>query len=128
MTEPRNWSKTHELAYLYLALAHGADQDLAKSEKKTIVQKVEAWDPLIGHQGALDLLNQVAKTYMADRKSGDASRTRAAIRRLKGAMSKDELSRALTDLVELAQADGVILDAEWDFIDDAKKAWGVLGA
>ncbi len=124
---PSAGGKVPQLVYLYLSLCHGADADFADEEKKLIVEKVRAWDPLLDKKAAVRLINEVARRYAADRKEGSPAKVRLTIQRLGENLPDEELSQVLSDLVELAQADGMIVEGEWDLIDECKRTWGVLG-
>jgi len=122
------WTHLHDLSYLFLALAHGADGHLAKEEKTVIVEKLLQREPELLREGVRDLLNQVAKVYQQDRREKSKRRLESTIRKLKAKLEEEELREVYQDLVDLAQADGVILDGEWSFIDELKAAWGMLQA
>ncbi len=123
-----SWGKVEQLTYLYLALCYGADQDFAKEEKSVLVQKVMGLDSMLSKKAAVALINSVAKSYIEDRRSGSNAPVRLTIQRLGQRLSSEELSQALGDLFSLAQADGMIVDGEWDLIDECKRSWGVLGS
>ena len=39
------WSVLHDLAYIYLVLAHATDHDLSAREKQVILDKLREWEP-----------------------------------------------------------------------------------
>ena len=45
---PSEWSVLHDVALLYLALAHGTDLEIDPSEQATMVEKLKAWYPEAG--------------------------------------------------------------------------------
>ena len=40
-------------------------------------------------------------------------------------ITRKSYQEAFNDLLAISQADGVILDSEWSFLDAVKGAWGV---
>lgn len=123
------WGRTELLAYVFLCLTHGTDGEVVKEERHALVDKILRWDPVRSRQGAKDLLTEVSRSYLRDHREQLAKpRFARALKRLRRALSAEELSRAISDMVDLAQADGVVLDSEWDVIDEARRAWSVRGS
>ena len=119
---PSQWSVLHDVALIYLALAHGTDLEIDPSEQATMVEKLNAWYPEAGAWRVRQVLQEVMLTYL-----GEHSRQMvdAAIASIKASMSKKERVGVLNDLAELATADGVVVPGEVSFIRQVARYWEV---
>lgn len=121
-SEPSEWSVLHDVALLYLALAHGTDMDIDPAEQTTMVEKVRSWYPEIGSTQVQRVLQEVMLTYL-----GGHSRQMvdAAMVSIKEVLSKEERISVLNDLADLATADGAIVPGEISFIQQLARYWEV---
>jgi len=112
----------HDVALIYLALAHGTDLEIDPSEQATMVEKLKAWYPEAGAWRIRQVLQEVMLTYL-----GEHSRQMvdAAMASIKASMSKKERIGVLNDLAELATADGVVVPGEVSFIQQVAQYWEV---
>lgn len=112
----------HDLALLYLGLAHGADESLDPAETKQIAASLRRWQPdkdpaLIDH-----VIREATLTYL----NGTTSeRMKETVHVLRDALSQDLRKVILQDLAEIARADGEILSEERDFISTIAADWGL---
>lgn len=115
-------SLLHDLALLYLSLAHGTDDDLAPSESRAMAINLRRWQPdkdpaLIDHvirEATLSYLNRANTTRVED-----------AVRTLREALPEVTRSAILSDMLEIAKADGKIIPAEGGFIREIADSWGI---
>lgn len=112
----------HDLALLYLGLAHGADADLDPSETRAIAAKLRRWQPdkdpaLIDH-----VIREATLTYL---NGTNQSRLHDAVEVLRDALSENLRVRILNDLADIARADGEIVNQEQVFIDQIADQWGI---
>lgn len=110
----------HDLALLYLGLAHGADEDLDPQETMEIAAKLRRWQPdkdpaLIDH-----VIREATLTYL---NGANDQRLHEAVHVLGGQLNKNLLKAILDDLVDIARADGTIVAGEESFITDLADAW-----
>jgi uncharacterized tellurite resistance protein B-like protein len=110
----------HDLALLYLGLAHGADENLDPAETRQISASLRRWQPdkdpaLIDH-----VIREATLSYLNGAK---LDRLREAIHVLRNALSDDLRRTILRDLSEIARADGEILSEERDFIQKIADEW-----
>lgn len=110
----------HDLALLYLGLAHGADENLDPAETKQIAASLRRWQPdkdpaLIDH-----VIREATLTYL---NGTDSDRMKQSVHVLKGALSPNLRTVILKDLAEIARADGEILLEERDFIRKIAEDW-----
>lgn len=112
----------HDLALLYLGLAHGADENLDPAETKQIAASLRRWQPdkdpaLIDH-----VIREATLTYL---NGADSKRMTEAVHVLKESLSQDLRTIILRDLAEIARADGEILSEERDFIQTIADDWNL---
>ncbi len=119
-SEPSEWSTLHDVALLYLALAHGADLEIDPSEQETMVDRLKEWYPEVGPSRAQRILHEVMLTYL-----GGHSRQMvdAAMASIKASMPKKDRIAVLNDLADLAIADGALVPGEVSFIRDLARYW-----
>lgn len=112
----------HDLALLYLGLAHGADEDLDPQETMEIAAKLRRWQPdkdpaLIDH-----VIREATLTYL---NGANDERLHEAVNVLGGRLAKPLLSAILNDLIDIARADGSVVPGEKSFINDIAGAWNL---
>lgn len=110
----------HDLALLYLGLAHGADESLDPAETKQIAASLRRWQPdkdpaLIDH-----VIREATLTYLNGTTSERMTET---VHVLRDALSQDLRRVILQDLAEIARADGKILSEERNFISTIAADW-----
>ncbi len=110
----------HDLALLYLALAHETDNALGPGEEKAISELLRQWQPdkdpkLIDH-----VIRDAVFSYI-NREHTD--RVPAAVATLGGALPPETLVEVLHDLKKVAQADGHFAHEEGAFIRRIAAAW-----
>ena len=115
-----DWSVLHDLAYVYLVLAHATDHDLSERETQVILEKLREWQPDTGDVEAT--LNVALARYA---QGVDEVKLHASIRAVREGLPEAQRMAALNDLVEIANADGVFLDNEEDLINHLVAAWDV---
>jgi len=111
------------LALLYLTFSHSTDGQLSADEMRMLATKLREWAPdaELGDIGEI-LKATVARYKAADDKLGEA---RTATQALKGKLDDAQLRQVLTDLDNLAAADGEVVEREKSFIEDTRKALGL---
>lgn len=110
----------HDLALLYLGLAHGADGQLDPQEKDAIAAKLRQWQPdkdpaLIDH-----VIREATLTYL---NGAQRERLDEAIGTLKASLSDDVRTTILHDLSDIAYADGRVVSGESSFIRHIADLW-----
>lgn len=112
----------HDMALLYLGLAHGADGDLDPEETHEIAAKLRRWQPdkdpaLIDH-----VIREASLTYL---NGANAARVEEAVDTLRDALPEALRQDVLRDLADIARADGTVLSGESDFIRSLAHAWSL---
>lgn len=112
----------HDMALLYLGLAHGADGNLDPNETHEIAAKLRQWQPdkdpaLIDH-----VMREATLTYM---NGATRDKLQHAVDTLSETLPERLRLAILRDLSDIAKADGMVLRGESDFISNLALAWGV---
>lgn len=112
----------HELALLYLGLAHGVDAHLSPAEHGEMVARLRKWQPQ--HDPALltHVLRDAALTYFDE---STTNRLDEAARILGSSLEVGVKQEIWNDLREVARADGTTLEQEGGFLDVLATQWGV---
>lgn len=112
------WSQAHDLALIFIALAYGTDDDLTPEELATITDILQDWRADLPVEEAQEIVMEAVAVYMDDRNEVGRS-----VEALREQLSAEHQRRALSDLVRVAEADGVLLGAEQDLIGRLASAW-----
>lgn len=116
------WGVLHDLAFIYLSLAHGTDYDLSEDERLIILRKLREWKPSLDENQIRTILNLAMDRYAH---GPDQEVLNASIESVKASLPLPQRMAALHDLTQIANADGIFLDNEEDLINDLMNAWNV---
>ncbi len=117
-----DWGVLHDIAYLYLVLAHGTDHDLAHTEMQVMLNKLQEWRPDEASEDVRSVFDSATSAYAL---GPDEERIERAIDSVRRSLPREQRMAALNDLVKIANADGVFLDTEEDLINHLTDAWDV---
>ena len=120
--DPDDWGTLHDLALVYLFLAHGTDEDLSPIERETISERLHAWQPQSASSRISRIVDEVMLTYMGiyGREMLDLS-----IASLKESLQSDRRIAVLNDMATLATSDGMLAPGEVAFIQQLARFWEV---
>jgi uncharacterized tellurite resistance protein B-like protein len=115
-------SVLHDLALLYLGLAHGADGSLDPAETREIALKLREWQPdkdpkLIDH-----VLRDATLTYL---NGTTPERLEEVVISLKDVLNQNVRREILHDLSDIAYADGTLKAGESRFVESLARVWDV---
>lgn len=116
------WTVTHDLALIYLALTHGADEELDSSEVDAMSRKLSEWRENVELDRIKSIMREVMLVYMG---STGEQMLEAAIASVGESTPKPTRIAILNDLADIASADGTIVMGEVDFIQQLARDWGV---
>ena len=109
------------LALLYLALAHGADDYLSDSELRTVIHQIERRFPdLVADTHSAQEVVMEALSVYADAEE-PLTLLSDAMAALRDSISLEDRARFLDDLSHVARADGVVLRDERVVADGARR-------
>lgn len=116
------WTVTHDLALIYLALTHGADEELDSSEVDAMSRKLNEWLKDVELDRIKSIMREVMLVYMG---STGEQMLETAIASVGESTPKPTRIAILNDLADIASADGTIVMGEVDFIQQLARDWGV---
>ena len=116
------WTALHDLAIVYIALAHQSDDDLDHNELDAIARKVAEWLPAAIPDDVGAIVAEALRSYAEDR---ERSIMRDAVLRLKASVPAHQRAAIVADLEYIARADDVVLVEEKAIIAELARAWDV---
>ncbi len=119
------WTRTHDLALLFVALAYGTDYQLSDEELATITDKLRGWRNDFTVEQVQETVVEAMAIFLED---GAEHEVHRAIYELKDGLSEEERRRALEEVVQIAEADGILLNSEQSLISVVAEAWGLKEA
>ena len=118
----KSWGVLHDLAYIYLVLAHSTDHDLSETEMHVMLNKLQEWQPQVSRGDVKTVLSGALNAYA---EGEDQERLEHSIQSVRRTLPRKQRMAALNDLVKIANADGVFLDNEEDLINHLLSEWDV---
>ena len=110
----------HDLALIYIALAHGTDRTLSDAEMDLVAGRLQEAQSGVSHGTVLSAMKQALDDYTRD----DAEqRIEQAVRNVRETVPHALRYRIIKDLTEIGKADDRFLFAEARFIGELIDAW-----
>jgi uncharacterized tellurite resistance protein B-like protein len=116
------WTPIHDLALVYLTVAHRPDRDLSIEEVEAITRKLSEWMPE-KNDSEIFLIVQGAMNIYGD--GADETTLHESIEALRRYVPEHQRVALIEDLEYVAKADGVVLDEERSLIEGLREALGV---
>jgi uncharacterized tellurite resistance protein B-like protein len=122
MSTSENWTISHDLALIYIALAYGTDHDLHDEEMTALTEALREWTVIPDDARIQEVVMEAATAFL----EGDArAEVRRSIDELSDELTSVERRRALRDVMRIAEADGVLLEREQGLIHVLADAWSL---
>ncbi len=121
MNASDDWTTTHDLAVVYIALAYGTDHELSDEELRVLKNALQAWESM-DEPAVQDLIVEAA-TVFTEREA--EAEFRRAVQDLRSALSPEERRDTIRHLIRIAEADGVLLEREQGLIHTLAEAWSL---
>ena len=116
------WSTLHEMALIYLALLNSSDDDLRQDSMSMTRDLLLDWFPDVDEQ-RLDRVIQEALLLQLSPSSDHMLTT--AVEALRQSMPRDQRIAVLSDLADVAMADGFVIPDEASFIERLAQEWDI---
>ena len=116
-----DWSLIHELAFLFIALAHAGDNELNSDEIGMMRKRLRPWNPDLDDEAVEDVIRTALQVYA----EADESVIQQVVQTLKQALPDVQRLAVLDDVYCMARADGPVTNAEESLIDTLGTAWDV---
>lgn len=120
--ERPRWSLMHDLAVLYLGLAHSADEDLSEVEIASIITRFQTWQPDLEEDAVRTILRDVLEAY-AEEDSDQL--VQSAVQVVGELLPAGQRLAVLDDLAQVAKADGRVTSEEAKMITSLSGRWGL---
>jgi uncharacterized tellurite resistance protein B-like protein len=117
-----NWGLIHELAFLYIVVAHSSNDDLSGAEIDFILDCLEEWQPQLSREELRDVFRRALQVYAEE---PDAALIEDSVEALKKTLALVQRLTVLDDLASVAQTDGALTDTERELLLNLAKAWDV---
>ncbi|MDE2996806.1 MAG: TerB family tellurite resistance protein [Bacteroidota bacterium] len=120
--QDKSWTHIHDNALVFLALAYSSDADLSDSEVDTISEALRRWKPKATDREIHEVVMESAAIFF----ESDAEREVVlSVRTLGEALNIDQRRQVLEDVMRVAEADGVLLNAEQNLLSVLAGAWDI---
>ena len=116
------WTRTHDLALVYIALAYGTNTNVSENELTTIITSLKKWDDSLPDAILQEVVLEALAIYLEDNANVEFTRT---VRSLSKTLNQEERKSALEDVVRIAEADGVLQSSERSLITLLADNWGL---
>jgi uncharacterized tellurite resistance protein B-like protein len=120
--QEEDWSLIHELAFVYVIVAHSADDELNSDEIEVILDRLQEWQADLSEDDVREVVRRALQVY-ADDPGEDL--IRQSVEALKEALPDIQRLAVLDDLHCIARADGPLNDEEQTLIRSLSRAWDV---
>lgn len=120
-----DWTTSHDLALIYLALAYGPDHQLADRELALIEDALSTWTGNLSDADATREIALEAIAVLLDDSAHPETLVSEALDRLAESLTHEQRQRAIEDLIRIAEADGIFLRAERAVIALIARRWEV---
>ena len=120
--EEEEWGLIHELAFLFIIVAHSPENALNEDEIETILGRLHEWQPDLGEGEVREVMRSALHVY-----SEEPVQTliQNSVQALKQALPDVQRLAVLDDLHCVAKADGPLTDEERELITSLARAWDV---
>lgn len=117
-----DWDLIHQMAFIYVVVAHSTDNELSSDEIAAIVERVREWDASLDDEDARDIVRDALAFYAQEPDEDVLGQT---IMTIKNSLAPMRRLILLDDLYYIAYADGTFNENERDMITSLAEAWGV---
>jgi len=116
------WSLLHDIALLYLIVAHSSDNRLSNQEIQEMIERLSEWQPDLTEEDIRSILREALQSYSEGLESEEIHDTMDAIKR---AFSKIQCFAVVNDLVSIARTDGPLNQHAVSMIRSLADAWDI---
>lgn len=116
------WTPLHDLALVYLHLAHRTDQEVHAREVEAIARTLSEWTPDVTVDRVMSVVQDAMRAYV---QGPDRRLFEDSIESLKASVPVHQRTSILNDLQQIAEADGKVLPEERDVIRRLSRAWEI---
>lgn len=118
--QPEDWGLIHELAFIYIVVAHSANDDLSSAEIDVMLERLHEWQPDRSAEDIRDVFRRALQVYADE---PEQTLIQESVEALKEALPIVQRLTVLDDLNTVAHADGGLTGNERELITYLAKAW-----
>ena len=122
MQNIETWTRTHDLALIFIALAYGTDHVLSEQEMQSMTQALSRWKLADNTADVQEIVMEAMAVYL---EADGVIETTRSMHALLDALSLEERRQALEDVVRVAESDGILLFREQELITILANVWDV---
>lgn len=116
------WTRCHDLALIYIALAYGTDKQLDDAEIVSLTSAIKRWRPEDTDLAVREIVMEAMAVFLETDADEEVARS---IRSVKSTLSVEQRRDALEDAVRIAEADGILTHSETSMISVIADIWEV---
>lgn len=120
--EEEDWGLIHELAFLYIVVAHSANNDLSSDEINVMLERLHEWQPELSEDQIREVFRHSLQVYADE---PEQSLIQDSVEILKEVLPMVQRLTILDDLNTVAHADGALTRTERELIMYLAQAWDV---
>lgn len=120
--ENTSWTLLHDIALMYLVMAHSTDNELAETEITAMIDRLGDWQSSLDEDAVRKVLREALTFYSQEPSQEAFQESVAAIRDHLPAVQRLAL---LDDLMQIGQSDGAMQASEREMLSTMSRAWGV---
>lgn len=117
-----SWTYLHDLALLYITLAYGTDHRLSDTELHAITSALCAWNTELEPEQVQEVVLEAAAVFLEEYADTEVIRS---IQTLSQVLTPEQLRRALEQVMQIAEADGVLLTSERSIVSILAELWDI---
>ena len=120
--QDESWTHTHDIALVFLALAYSTDADLSDEEVDSISEALKRWRPKAEDHEIHEIVMESASVFF---ETDAEQEVVLSVRTLGDALNIEQRRQVLEDAMRIAEADGVLLNAEQNLLSVLAGAWDI---
>ncbi len=116
------WSLLHDMALLYIVVAHGSDSTLQESEIGAMIMRLSVWQPELDEEAIRKIIAEALQFYSTSPSKEDLDESSTAIL---DNLTRSQRMEMLNDLAFVAESDNTMTEHERDMIELLASVWHV---
>lgn len=122
MLKHDSWTKAHDIALVFLALAYTTDSDLSNAEVESISTSLSRWRPELTKDQVHAIVLEAGSVFFESEAEQEIVES---VRSLGTALSITQRREVLEDAIRVAESDGVLLNSEQNLLSVLAGAWDI---
>ena len=116
------WNSLHEMALIYLSLLHSSEEDFRTERTELTRDLLVTWFPDVDDERLDRVIHRALLVHISE--AGDQMLA-TAVESLRQSMPRDQRIAVLSELADIAMADGLVVPDEASFIERLAQEWDI---